>query len=295
VSSSPVRAIGHGLDAAIASQAQLLDSLAKAVQSPLASAVRQTGPVGQLIKDLLHGVWLGHPLHPALTDIPIGAWTTGLLFDLVGLDDSADAAYVLGVLGAVPTAMSGTADWLEITDEPRRVGFVHAILNIGAVGLIVASLRARRTGRRALGIGLSVSGFTLSAVSAWLGGELVYRQGTSISRNAFDPPVPEFQVAASADSLKDGVLTGGSVRVDGREVHVVLLKRGTEVFALNGVCSHAGGPLAEGKLVDANCVECPWHHSHFSMTDGSVHQGPASIEQPVFETRIRDGNVEVRL
>jgi nitrite reductase/ring-hydroxylating ferredoxin subunit/uncharacterized membrane protein len=295
VSSRPVREIGRALDTAISSQAELLDGWAKGVQSRLASAVRQTGPTGQLIKDLLHGVWLGHPLHPALTDIPIGAWTTGLLFDLVGLDQGADAAYALGVLGAVPTAMSGTADWLEITDEPRRVGFVHAILNIGAVGLIVASLRARATGRRALGIGLSVSGFTLASLSAWLGGELVYRQGTSINRTAFDPPVPEFQVALPAAELKDGVLTGGSVHVDGREVALVFLKRGAEVLALNGVCSHAGGPLAEGKLVDGNCVECPWHRSRFSMVDGSVHQGPASMDQPVFETRIRNGNVEVRL
>jgi nitrite reductase/ring-hydroxylating ferredoxin subunit/uncharacterized membrane protein len=294
VSSGPVRTITRALDAAIASRAQLLDSWAKAVQSPLASAVHQTGPGGQRIKDVLHGVWLGHPLHPALTDVPIGAWTAGFLFDVVGLDEGADAAYTLGALGALPTALSGAVDWLEITDEPRRVGFVHAILNVAALGLILASLRARATGRRAFGVGLSTGGFALSALSAWLGGELVYRQGTSINRTAFDPPVTEFQAAADAAALQDGVMTVARVRVDDHDVALVLLKQGGEVLALHGVCSHAGGPLAEGKLIDANCVECPWHRSRFSMVDGSVRQGPATLAQPVFETRIRDGKVEVR-
>ena len=289
-----MRAISHGLDTAISSRAPLLDSWAKGIQGPLASAIRETGPSGQLLKDLLHGVWLGHPLHPMLTDVPIGAWTAGVALDMMRQDDSADAAFALGALGALPTALSGTADWLEITDEPRRVGFVHAILNIAALGLIVLSLRARLTGRRALGVGLSTSGFALASLAGWLGGELVYRQGSSVSRTAFEPPVTDFQIAADADSLRDGVLTAASVRVDGQDVTVVLLKRGHEVLALSGTCTHAGGPLAEGKLIGDDCVQCPWHRSQFSMRDGEVRQGPATIAQPVFEPRIREGKVEVR-
>jgi hypothetical protein len=104
----PVRAVTRPLSKTIASQGELLDTLAKAVQGPLSSAVRATGPVGQTVKDFLHGVWLGHALHPALTDVPIGAWTAGVLFDLIGFDDAADASFALGSLAAVPTALSGT-------------------------------------------------------------------------------------------------------------------------------------------------------------------------------------------
>jgi nitrite reductase/ring-hydroxylating ferredoxin subunit len=75
---------------------------------------------------------------------------------------------------------------------------------------------------------------------------------------------------------------------------LVLLKRGLEIRALSGVCSHSGGPLPEGKLLDNDCVECPWHRSQFSMDDGSVHHGPATVAQPVYDVRIREGKVEVR-
>lgn len=290
----PVRAITASMTRSIASQGQLLDTWAKAVQSPVASGVRATGSLGQTVKDLLHGVWLGHSLHPALTDVPIGAWTTGVLFDLVGLEEGADAAFALGSLAAVPTALSGTADWLEITDEPRRIGFVHAGLNVAGLSLIVLSLRARTRGRRGLGVMLSTMGYSLSALSAWLGGELVYVLGTGISRNAFEPAAAEFAVAADAASLQEGVLSAGRIEVDGQGIGLVLLKRGHEVLALSATCSHAGGPLAEGKLLDRDCVECPWHHSQFSLRDGTVRQGPATVPQPAFEARIRDGKVEVR-
>ena len=291
---NPVRAVTAPLSKTIASQGQLLDTLAKAVQGPLGSAVRATGPVGQMVKDFLHGVWLGHALHPALSDVPIGAWTAGVLFDLIGFDDAADASFALGSLAAVPTALSGMADWLEITDEPRRVGFVHAVLNSAALGLIVSSLGTRAKGRRAVGVGLSAVGYALAALSAWLGGELVYVLGSGINRNAFEPASPEFQVAVDAAALKEGVLSAAHIRVDEQDVPLVLLRRGDEVLALSGICSHSGGPLAEGKLVADECVECPWHRSRFSLRDGGVHQGPASVPQPVFEARIRDGKVEVR-
>ena len=142
----PVRAITAPLSRTIAANGALLDSLAKAVQAPLGAAVRESGPLGQTLKDFLHGVWLGHSLHPALTDIPLGAWTAGVVFDLIGLEDAADASFALGSLAAVPTALAGTADWLEITDEQRRIGFVHGLLNAAALGLVVGSLGARARG-----------------------------------------------------------------------------------------------------------------------------------------------------
>ena len=190
--------------------------------------------------------------------------------------------------------MSGAADWSDTADEPRRLGLLHALLNTGALSLFIASLFARRSDHRALGIGLSTTGLCLAGFLAWLGGELVYRLGTGVDRTAFMPEVEDFQVAARVDSLVEGKLVGGEITVDGDRIPVVLLKRGSQVLALNGVCSHQGGPLAEGKLLEDDCVECPWHRSRFSIEDGSVRQGPATAPQPAFETRISGENVEVR-
>ena len=290
----PVRAITGPLVGWIDRESEMLDGLAKGVQSPLAAWVRSTGPLGDSIKNFLHGVWLGHSLHPALTDVPIGAWTVGLIFDLFGPAEAADAAYTLGSLAAVPTALSGTADWLEITDKQRRVGFVHAVLNVVGLGLIVLSLNERLNGRRRAGVVLSTAGYAVASLSAWLGGELVYLLGTSVSRNAFEPIATDFVVAADASALEEGKLTAGHIEVDGQSVPIVLLKRGSAIRALSGVCSHSGGPLPDGKLLDNDCVECPWHRSQFSMVDGSVRRGPATVPQPAFEARIREGKVEVR-
>jgi nitrite reductase/ring-hydroxylating ferredoxin subunit/uncharacterized membrane protein len=290
----PVRAVTGPLTGWIDQESEMLDGLAKGVQSPLAAWVRSTGALGESIKNFLHGVWLGHSLHPALTDVPIGAWTAGVFFDLFGPHEAADAAYALGSLAAVPTALSGTADWLEITDKQRRVGFVHAILNVLGLGLILLSLNERLKGRRKSGVVLSMVGYGVASISAWLGGELVYLLGTAVSRNAFEPIATDFVAAADFSSLVEGQLTAGRIEVDGQTVPLVLLKRGSDVYALNGVCSHSGGPLPDGKLLDNDCVECPWHRSQFSMHDGSVRRGPATVAQPSYDVRIRDGKVEVR-
>jgi hypothetical protein len=95
-----------------------------------------------------------------------------------------------GVLAAVPTPMSGAADWADAGDEPRRLGFVHALLNVGAVIIYLLSIRARRAGQRALGVALSATGFTMASLSAWVGGDLVYGRGTNVNRNAWQPAVP---------------------------------------------------------------------------------------------------------
>ena len=293
-SPDPVRAITAPLSRTIAENGEALDTWAKALQAPLGAAIRGSGPLGLALKDFLHGVWLGHSLHPALSDIPLGAWTAGVVFDLIGLEDAADASFALGSVAAVPTAMSGTADWLEITDQQRRIGFVHGLLNASALGLVVLSLAARARGRRGLGMGLSTVGASLAGLSGWLGGELVFVLGTGVTHTAFEPNVTEFQVAADAADLTEGVLAAGRIHVDDQAVPLVLLRRGDEILAIGATCSHAGGPLAEGKLVGAECVECPWHRSRFSLRDGSVAQGPASIPQRAFEARIRNGKVEVR-
>ncbi len=282
------------VDDTISSQAGLLDRWSDQLQEWIRNAVSDGGPAARSLKNFLNGVWLGHPMHPALTDVPIGAWMITLIMDLFGQEEVADASLAVGVLTAVPTAAAGAADWSDTGSDSRRVGLVHALLNSTALVLYIWSWLARRNGSRPLGVGLSTAGTTIATLSAWLGGELVYRQGTGVSRNAWDPFVIGWQVAAKSADLQEGKLGAGEVTVEGQKLPLVLLKRGAEVLALSGVCSHWGGPLAEGKLVEGDCVECPWHGSRFSMLDGSVHQGPASVPAHVFEARIREGNIEVR-
>jgi nitrite reductase/ring-hydroxylating ferredoxin subunit/uncharacterized membrane protein len=290
----PVRALTDRLDAVIVSQAEPLESGGRVVQGWIAAAFGSLGSTGQSLKNTLNGVWFGHPLHPALTDVPIGAWTVSLIFDLIGFDSGADAALNLGVAAAVPTALAGAADWVDAGDEPRRVGFAHGILNTAALVLYLLSMRARAAGNRAAGVGLAVSGYSTVLLSSWLGGELVYGLGTMVDRAAWEPPVPDFTPVIDASALQEGTLTAGTVNVDGQDLPLVLLKRGGEVLALSGTCSHWGGPLGQGKLVDDHCVQCPWHGSQFDMRTGDVVQGPATARARVYETRIRDGKVEVR-
>jgi nitrite reductase/ring-hydroxylating ferredoxin subunit/uncharacterized membrane protein len=291
-----LRDVTHVMDSLSPDQKQMLDRWSDQLQGLVRVGLEQGGPAARRMKNWLNGVWLGHPLHPALTDVTLGAWSTGFLMDAVGARGPADAAITVGVLSAVPTALSGAADWSDTSDESRRTGLVHAVLNSAGLAFMVGSLFARRTERRALGVGLSTAGLFLSSLSAWLGGHLVFALGTNVSRTAFEPTVGEFQVVAQADALEPGKLFGAEATVDGAKVPVVLLKKGRTVQAIGGVCTHWGGPLAEGKLVsvDGDCVECPWHGSQFNLADGSVRQGPATVPAHVFEARINAGNVEVR-
>lgn len=276
-----------------------IDSAADALQGGLRSAWQSLGPQGRVLKDLLHGTWLGHPLHPVLTDVPIGAWTLGVLFDLLGWRTSADRAFTVGVVAAVPTALAGATDWGETEGKQRRVGLMHALLNSTALVGFVASLLARRSGARGLGVALSTSAYSIASLSAWLGGKLVYEQGTGVSRTAWEPSAPTgFKVVLPANALLENTPARADVTIEGQTVPLVLLRRGGAVHALSGTCTHWGGPLWEGRVVDGAdgtpCIECPWHASTFNMATGYVVRGPATQSQPLFEARLRAGNVEVR-
>lgn len=289
-----LRDVTHVMESLSPEQNQTLDRWSDQLQSLLHTVIEQGGPAAQRMKNWLNGVWLGHPLHPALTDLALGSWSTGAMLDAVGASGAADAAITVGVLSAVPTALAGAADWSDTSGESRRTGLVHALLNSAGLAFMLASLFARRTERRALGVGLSTAGLFLSGISAWLGGHLVFNMGTNVSRAAFEPTIDDFQVVAQLDALESGKLFGAQATVDGTPIPLVLLKRGGTVMALSGTCTHWGGPLAEGKLVNEDCVECPWHGSQFSMVDGRAQQGPATSSAHAFQVRISAGNVEVR-
>ena len=166
-----VRDLSRVVDSLSPEQNQVLEQWSDQLQGLLNTAVSQGGPAARRVKNWLNGVWLGHPLHPALTDAAIGAWSTGAMLDLVGAKREADAAITVGVLSAIPTAFAGAADWADTSDEPRRIGLIHALLNSVGLTCMIASLFARRANQRHVGIGLSTLGLSLTSISAWLGGE----------------------------------------------------------------------------------------------------------------------------
>jgi nitrite reductase/ring-hydroxylating ferredoxin subunit/uncharacterized membrane protein len=248
-------------------------------------------PQGSQLKDLLSGTWLGHPLHPPLTDVVIGTWTSALLLDLLGgerSEEAADSLVAAGIIAAVPTAAAGLSDWAELRGESRRVGLVHALGNATALLLHVFSLAARRRGDRSNAIGLSMFGYAIASGSAWLGGHLSFARGVGVNQTAFDGAPKEWTRVLDEADLKEGELVGG--RVD--TLSVLLLQKGERLYALDDRCSHRGCSLHEGTLND-DSVTCPCHGSTFRF-DGTIVKGPATSPQPVFDVRNNDGKVEIR-
>jgi nitrite reductase/ring-hydroxylating ferredoxin subunit/uncharacterized membrane protein len=258
--------------------------------APVASKVNELVKPGRL-KDLLSGTWVGHALHPVLTDVVIGSWTSAFLLDLIGErgQDPADLLIGAGVLSAVPTAVTGLSDWADTTGDARRLGVAHAVGNVTALGLYTASLIARRRGRRSTGVLLSLAGAGLMTLTAYLGGHLVYDYGIGVDQTALEPRVRKWKHAIDDEELQEG----SSVAREVEGVKVMLYRSGARIYAISSRCNHLGGPLDQGKVEDG-IVECPWHASRFRLEDGQVLQGPARTRQPVWETRVKDGQIEVR-
>jgi len=252
------------------------------------SAVLPSGPV----KDALHGVWLGHPLHPVLTDLPIGFWTSAVVLDLVGgrgARPAADALVGIGVAAALPTAATGLADWSDLDEPVRRAGIVHAAANVGATALYGLSFLARRRGQRARGVALGLAGAAAATAGAFLGGHLVYRRAAAVNR-ASDAPAP----ADWTEIQADGALSPDQPTLAHLDGEPLAAAQGDDgPVALFDRCSHLGGPLHEGALVDG-CVRCPWHGSTFRMDDGTVVRGPATATQPAYELRVDGDRIQAR-
>lgn len=281
------------LASALAERIESLDFL-DAPAKVVGKAVRDAVPPGA-VKDALSGVSLGHPLHPLLTDIPIGTWTSAVILDLVGGRDGrkgAERLIAAGLVATPATIATGWSEWADTepgSDEVRRSGFVHAGLNAVATGLFVASLGARRRGNLGRGRLLSFAGISLVGASGWLGGHLAYAQGVGVDTTVFDSGATDWTRAAEESQLVEGRPL--CVRVDGDAV--LLVRQSGRLHALADRCVHRGGALHEGEVGDGT-ITCPLHGSCFSLEDGSVLRGPAAYPQPRFETRVRDGAVEVR-
>lgn len=280
-----------------------LDQVAVSLQKIITRLLRRDGPVRSTITDVLNGAWLGHPLHPVLTDIPVGAWTVAITLDAMeagsgsqGIGKAADTAVAIGVAGAVGSAITGFSDWQYTVGETRRTGLVHAALNTVALTLFVGSMLARGSRNRGMGRMLALLGYSIAGTSAYLGGDLVFRQkmGVNHAPEEEEITVNDFVPVLAEDQLPEDKLTLALLN----NTPLVLLRQGDEVFALAETCAHLGGPLADGKLhytPDGEpVVACPWHDSHFRMRDGAIVQGPSAYPQPCFEARINNGQVEVR-
>jgi nitrite reductase/ring-hydroxylating ferredoxin subunit/uncharacterized membrane protein len=267
---------------------------AEALDEPAEKLVKLVGPATRprVVKNALSGTWLGHRFHPLMVPLPIGFWTGALLFDLIATRRARWAADTLvgaGIVAAVPTAAAGLSDWADAEPDARRVGLVHASCNTLALLCYSSSLVARLLGRRKAGVGLGLAGATAISVGGYLGGHLSYVQAVGVEKKRFAGGPSSWTPVLDAADLGEGaprVVRAG-------DTEVLLYRDGTGLHALWASCTHECGPLAEGRFADGNVV-CPWHGSTFRLADGKVVRGPAASSQPVFETRVTDGKIEVR-
>jgi nitrite reductase/ring-hydroxylating ferredoxin subunit len=264
-----------------------------------------TGAVGpfrerhqdNLVLELLHGGrWVGHPLHPALSDLPIGLWTGVMVLDVTDRDpaprrgiDAAGMLSAAGLLAAGATALTGLNDWAVSNDQDRRIGLFHGLLNTVALGLQGASLGARVTGHRGTARALGATSLAVTAAAGYLGGHLVFTKGVMVSRVAWAIEPRRWARALQDADLPDDAPV--AVVAEGRQI--LLYRHRGRLYAIDNLCSHAGGLLSRGP-VEGITVTCPLHGSRFSLADGCVSRGPASQPQPVLPTRIRNGWIEVR-
>ena len=244
----------------------------------------------------MNGTWLGEPLHVVLKDLPIGAWTVAILFDVLDLTLdrrefalAADTSIAIGLVGAAGAAATGMTDWSDVDPPARRLGLIHGLLNLGGTALFATSLllrrkRARRSGRIVAGLGYAVIAF-----AAHLGGKMVYEHRVGVDRTDGQVFPDKFVAVLPESELANDKPT----RAMHQGVPILLIRRGNRLFAMAETCSHFSGPLSEGKL-EGNSIVCPYHFSRFDLEDGHVLDGPAVHPQPCLDVRTQNGQVEVR-
>jgi nitrite reductase/ring-hydroxylating ferredoxin subunit/uncharacterized membrane protein len=277
-------------------QAEGLDQVVERVQP----VVRKLPP-GR-VRDALHGVWLGHPVHPVLVQVPVGAWMSAAFLDALGPDENGARHLIgLGLLASVPAAVAGWTDWAEMHEQQMRTGVVHAAANGAAITLYTGSLVARARQRTGLGKALGYAGLAAVALASMLGGDISYRQAGGANHAE---ETAHLVPTGWQDLMPLAKLTAGKpVKARLGDVPVFVLRDEDQVFVLANKCSHMSGPLSDGELSDGEltggpkerCVTCPWHGSVFRVRDGAVVHGPATVDQPAFETRIEAGIVQVCL
>jgi nitrite reductase/ring-hydroxylating ferredoxin subunit/uncharacterized membrane protein len=284
--STPPRPLADALE-----RAGLLDAPAKI----LAKQVRKLVG-GEPLKDAVSGSWLGHPVHPPLTDLVIGSFVSASVLDLLAPRTGARAArrlIAVGIVAALPTALTGISDWAdtELADEGvRRVGLVHAGANVSALLLYSASLSARWRGARLRGALLALTGAGVLGAGGYLGGHMAYVRGVGVNQTTFDPGPGEWTAVMSSGELRDGQPRAATAA----QTPVLLVRSAEGIHAIHDRCGHRGCLLSEGKFDGRHTVTCSCHGSRFDVRDGTVLNGPATSSQPAFEARESGGQVEVR-
>ncbi len=288
----------------------LTDRISEGAQNVIKAIVGSNRKPPRLFKSLLNGAYLGHPLHPVLTDVPITAWIIAAIFDIIWLINpesaswaarGAQAAVLIGFLGALGAVATGLTDWSDTYGHERRVGFLHGLLNSTATLLYLISLLLRyNVFSGTIDFSLSAAesvpaaivgfvGLAFVLYAAYLGGDLVFAIGTGVNHTAFEPVVEEFERVAPLDEVPQNAI----YKVVAAGVPIILIRMGTNVYAIGATCTHAGGPLDEGEL-QGDAVQCPWHGSRFNVKSGRVLTGPATVAEPRYDTRVRDGYIEIK-
>jgi nitrite reductase/ring-hydroxylating ferredoxin subunit/uncharacterized membrane protein len=286
--------MGRTISERIVDRLPWLDGLAEKTQPKVQEAIDRGGVT---LRNALDGVWIEVPLHPVLTDVPVGSWTAAITLDAIDLvsgskavRNAADGALAVGVVGGFAAAAVGISDWRYLSGGSRRMGMAHGLLNTVGLALNTTSLILRATGRRNAGRLAFLAGFSINGIGAHLGGELSYNYGLRVNRNVFEEAGPDEYVPV----LEESELSSTGMRrveVDGVGV---LLSRAQEgkICAIAATCNHFSGPLEEGDR-EGDTVVCPWHKSRFDLCTGQAIDGPAVFPQSRYHVRVRDGNIEV--
>jgi len=276
-----------------------LDPVSETIQKAVGAFYDSLGAPGKSLKDLMHGTTvLGHPLHPAITDLPIGAWSVGVLADWLFVTTgrvpavAGDLGLAIGVAAAIVAAMTGYTDHHETVGHGRRAATVHGLTMtvVVVIELVSMGMRLWAPDMRTGAIVLATGAWLLAVVGGYVGGHLTFAMGTVVNHNAFFEGPMEFVRVGSREDFPEGEMR----RVEAEGLPVVIMRREGLLHAIGAVCSHAGGPLQEGKL-EGEVVTCPWHYSRFRFGDGKVVGGPATFDQPPLLVRERGGAVEVKL
>ena len=286
--------MGRTISERIVDRLPWLDGLAERTQPKVQEVIDRGGVT---LRNALDGVWIEVPLHPILTDIPVGSWTATIALDAVDLvsgskaaRNAADGALAVGVVGGFAAAAVGISDWRYLGGGARRMGMAHGLLNAAGLALNTTSLVLRATGRRNAGRLAFLAGFSINGMGAHLGGELSYNYGLRVNRNVFEQDGPDEYVPV----LEEGQLSETEMRrveVDG--VGVLLSRaQGGKICAIAATCNHFSGPLEEGDR-EGDTVVCPLHKSRFDLCTGQAIDGPAVFPQSRYHARVRDGNIEI--
>lgn len=280
--------------------ARPLRGFANWLANALKAIFRVLGTPGRYLQDFLNGVWLGHSLHAVVVDVVIGAATGAVLLDVLrlffgveGLETATTWMVGLAWLAAVGAIVTGLTDYKDTSPDSatRDVAALHGVVNFVGNGGFAWSLSQRMDGNHDAAFWSLLVGYAIISVGGFIGGHIVFKSGYGVNANAFSKGkrAKEFTAVMAADELGEG--TPAKAMLGSTAIFVV--RRGDVAHALKDTCSHAGGPLSEGRYRDGT-IECPWHASVFRVADGTIVHGPATSRQVRYDARIEGGQVEVR-